>query len=355
MLEKFQELALRLEDLERKMSDPEVISNNTKYQELARQHAELKPGVEKFHRHQKILTEIEDTQILLKDPDLKDMAHEELKRLKEESEQLDKELLHYLLPSDPNDKKNAIVEIRSGTGGGEAALFASDLYRMYGRYADLQGWKVEVLSENLTDLGGIKEIVFSISGSGVFSRLKYESGTHRVQRVPETEAQGRIHTSAATVAVLPEAEEVDVKIDTGDLRVDTYRAQGAGGQHVNKTSSAVRITHMPSGIVVSCQTERSQHQNRDKCMQMLRAKLWDAQVEAQRKTEADLRKKQVGSGDRSEKIRTYNFPQSRVTDHRINLTLHCLEDILSGSKLGQLIDALQTEDRLTQLQHAQSA
>jgi peptide chain release factor 1 len=355
MLEKFQELALRLEDLERKMSDPEVISNTTKYQELARQHAELKPGVEKFHRHQKILAEIEDTQILLKDPDLKDMAHEELKRLKEESEQLDKELLHYLLPSDPNDKKNAIVEIRSGTGGGEAALFASDLYRMYGRYADLQGWKVDVLSENLTDLGGIKEIVFSISGPGVFSRLKYESGTHRVQRVPETEAQGRIHTSAATVAVLPEAEEVDVKIDTGDLRVDTYRAQGAGGQHVNKTSSAVRITHMPSGIVVSCQTERSQHQNRDKCMQMLRAKLWDAQVEAQRKTEADLRKKQVGSGDRSEKIRTYNFPQSRVTDHRINLTLHCLEDILSGSKLGQLIDALQTEDRLTQLQHAQSA
>ncbi len=349
MLDKLQELEYKYIDIERKMSDPEVISDHAAYQELIKKHNELEEGVVLFRRYKKIQDELAQAQELLKDPDMKDMAQEEVKSLEEELSKVQTELQIFLIPADPNDHRNAIVEIRSGTGGEEAALFAYELFRMYTRYAETKGWKVEVLSGNPTGIGGVKEVAFGIMGKGVFSRLKFESGTHRVQRVPETEASGRVHTSAATVAIMPEAEEVDVVIDSKDIKIDVFRASGAGGQHVNKTSSAVRLTHFPSGIVISCQDERSQFQNKDKAMRMLRAKLYEKKEEERRKQESDLRKNQVGSGDRSEKIRTYNFPQNRVTDHRIGLSLYSLTDFMEGI-CDEVFDALITADRLSKMQ-----
>ncbi len=349
MLEKLADLENKFLDLERKMSDPEVISDNTAYQELVKKHTDLKDAVDLFRRYKKTDAELSEAKEMLKDPELKEMALEEIKSLEKEAESLHEELQVYLVPQDPNDKKNAVVEIRSGTGGEEAALFAYELYRMYTRYAENKGWKMDILSENSTGLGGIKEIAFVIAGKGVFSRLKFESGTHRVQRVPETESSGRVHTSAATVAILPEAEEVDVVIESKDIKIDVFRASGAGGQHVNKTSSAVRLTHAPSGIVISCQDERSQFQNKDKAMRLLRSKLYEFQQAQKDKAYSDIRKSQVGSGDRSEKIRTYNYPQNRVTDHRIGLSLYSLTDFLDG-KCDEMFDGLIRADRLEKMQ-----
>lgn len=348
MFEQFQGLEDRLNDIERRISDPEVISNQSLYQELVKKHSELEEPVSYFRSLKKLEAELGDAQVLLKDPEMKEMAVSEIKSIEEQMAHFELQLQIFLLPKDPNDTKNAWVEIRSGTGGDEAALFAAELYRMYVRYAETKGWTVEVMSENLTEIGGVKEIVFSVSGQGVFSQLKFESGTHRVQRVPSTESSGRLHTSAATVAIMPEAEEVDIQIDQKDLRIDTYRASGAGGQHVNKTSSAIRITHIPTGVVVACQDERSQFQNKDKAMRVLRVRLYDKREEELRSKHADLRKSQVGSGDRSEKIRTYNFPQNRVTDHRIGLTLHNMQEVLSG-KLDAVVEALITADRLAKM------
>jgi len=349
MWEKLDDLEQKYLDLERRMSDPEVISNQTLYQELIKKHNELKDGVDLYVQYKQIRTQRSEAESLLKDPDFKEMAEAEISDLSKQQDELEKKLQIILIPPDPYDTRNAVVEIRSGTGGEEAALFGYELFRMYTRYAENKGWKVETLSENVTGMGGIKEVVFVISGRGVFSRLKFESGTHRVQRVPETESSGRVHTSAATVAILPEAEEVDIQIDPKDIRMDVFRASGAGGQHVNKTSSAVRLTHEPSGVVVSCQDERSQFQNRDKAMRMLRTKLFEAQVEEVRKKEANLRKSQVGSGDRSEKIRTYNYPQNRVTDHRINVSLYSLSQFLNGD-CDEMFDALIAADRLAKMQ-----
>jgi len=348
VLDKFEDILHRFADVERKMSDPEVISQQDTYQELVKKHSELKPAVDMFNRYKVVSTDLEGAKELLQDPEMKDMAEEEVASLSKEIKQLEHELQLFLIPKDPNDNKDAIVEIRSGTGGDEAALFAAELYRMYTRYAETQRWTVEIMSENVTGLGGIKEIAFALKGEHVYGRLKFESGTHRVQRVPDTEASGRVHTSAATVAILPEAEEVDVQIETKDLKIDTYRASGAGGQHVNKTDSAVRITHLPTGIVVACQDERSQFQNKDKCLRLLRTKLYEKTLEENAKKEAANRKIQVGSGDRSQKIRTYNYPQNRVTDHRINLTLYDLDDVLHG-KLDSVIDPLVAADQLERL------
>lgn len=348
MLSKLEALESSFIEIEQKLGDPEVISNQKRYMELLKKHSDLKEGVLLFRRYRKLISDLSDAKALLDDPEMGSMAEEELVGLESEKEGLEKELKEFLIPPDPDDYRNALIEIRSGTGGEEAALFASELYRMYTRYADSKGWKVEVMSLNETELGGIKEISFSVSGAGVFSRLKFESGTHRVQRVPATEASGRVHTSAATVAILPEAEEVDVTIDPKDLRIDTFRSSGAGGQHVNKTDSAVRITHLPSGVVVACQDERSQFQNKDKAMRMLRSKLYEQQLEERAKTEALNRKLQVGSGDRSQKIRTYNFPQGRVTDHRINVTVYKLPEFMNGD-LEDIISPLIAEDRLEKM------
>ena len=348
-LEQLASIQQRFQELERRMSDPEIISNQTKYQEIVKTHAELQPVVNLYKEYIEVTEEKESVESLLADPEMKEMAEGELQGLKEREETLINDLTLSLLPKDENDNKNAIVEIRLGTGGDEAALFAEDLLSMYLRYAEQNKWTVEVLSQQGTPIGGVKEVTLLISGKSVFGKLKFESGTHRVQRVPSTETQGRIHTSAATVAILPEAKDVDIKIDDKDLRIDTFRASGAGGQHVNKTSSAIRITHLPTGVVAACQDERSQFQNKDKAMQMLRAKLYDMENEKQKKERADARSAQLGSGDRSEKIRTYNWPQSRVTDHRINLTLHSLDKILNGD-LDPLIDALIQADQLEKMQ-----
>ena len=348
MIDKFQEIEDKFVDLERRMSDPGIISNQKIYQELVKKHADLKDSVEKFRRFKEVVSELTDAKELLLDPEMLEIAQQEVAVLNKEKAFLIESLELILIPSDPDDYKNAIVEIRSGTGGDEAALFASELYRMYTRYSESQDWKIEIMSENLTGLGGIKEIVFSVTGVGVFRQLKFESGTHRVQRVPDTESSGRVHTSAATVAIMPEAEEVDLIIDAKDLRIDTYRASGAGGQHVNKTDSAVRITHIPTGVVVACQDERSQFQNKDKAMRLLRTRIYEKEVEDRMKSEASARKIQVGSGDRSQKIRTYNYPQNRLTDHRINLTLYDLDHVLEG-KIGGLIQSLIKADQLEKM------
>jgi len=343
MYQKLSEVEERFEYLSVRLSDPDLIADRRLFTEVARERAGLLAIVETFRKYKGALEEIEGSEELLQDgdPGIRELAKEELAILRERKEALEGELELLLLPTDPRDSKNIILEIRAGTGGGEAALFAADLFRMYGRFAEGMGWKVEIMSSNQTELGGFKELVALISGKQVYSHLKYESGVHRVQRVPETEAQGRIHTSAVTVAILPEAEDVDVTINEDELKIDTYRASGAGGQHVNTTDSAIRITHLPSGLVVTCQDERSQHKNKAKALKILRSKLFEKQVEEQEREERESRRAQVGSGDRSQRIRTYNFPQNRLTDHRIGLTLYKLEQIVEG-ELEEVISALRT-------------
>jgi len=342
-------------DLEKLLSSPEVISDRERFLALSKEHSELKDIVEKFREYRKIIKEIEELKRMQKDKDkeIKDLADAELREHIEKEIRLKNELEVLLLPKDPNDEKNIFIEIRAGTGGEEAALFAGELLRMYLRYAEKNGFKTELISENPTGLGGYKEAVIGISGKGAYSKFKYESGTHRVQRVPRTESSGRIHTSAATVAVMLEAEEIDIKIEDRDLRVDTFRSGGAGGQNVNKVSSAIRITHIPTNTVVVCQDERSQHQNRAKGMRLLRTILLD-NMRTKQKTEIDeMRKIQVGSGDRSEKVRTYNYPQSRVTDHRIGFSVHNLSMVLDG-ELEDIVSALTTADRIAKLEKAKN-
>jgi len=344
---KLETLAERLEEINALLADPDTIANQTRFRDLSREHAQINPVVECFSRYQGTLDEIASAESMLKDsdPEIRSLADAELKQGKASLETLEFELQKLLLPKDPNDESNVYLEIRAGTGGDEAAIFSGDLFRMYSRYAELKRWKVEVISENPGEHGGYKEIIARIEGHGVYSRLKYESGAHRVQRVPETESQGRIHTSACTVAVMPEVPEVaEQEVNPNDLKIDTYRASGAGGQHVNKTDSAIRITHLPSGIVVECQDERSQHKNRARAMSLLQAKLYNAELDKQAKEQAATRKMLVGTGDRSERIRTYNFPQGRMTDHRINLTLYKLDDIMEGS-LDMVIDPLINENQ----------
>lgn len=348
MLEKLKEIAERYEALQRELTDPAVYGDTEKLKTVNRELKELTPVVEVYRRFEKASADHASAEELLGDPEFKEMAQEELAASKAEMEKLTGELKLLLLPTDPNDSRNVIMEIRGGVGGEEGALFAASLLRMYTMYAETKGWKTEIVNLNETELGGVKECSILIEGEGAYSRLKFESGVHRVQRVPETESGGRIHTSAATVAVLPEAEEVEFEINPADLQIDTYRASGAGGQHVNKTESAIRITHLPTGLVVECQDERSQYKNKDKAMKVLRSRLLEAEREKQAAATAAERKSQVGSGDRSERIRTYNFPQGRVTDHRIGLTLYKIEAIMNGT-LDELIDALVTADQAEKL------
>ena len=350
MLERLKELVLRQEDLETQLSDPSVYGDSGRLKQLQRELKELAPVVEAWRALSSSERRREEAEALLRDPEMKELAQEELSAARDEAERLKEELKLLLLPRDPNDSRNVILELRGGVGGEEGALFARSLLRMYGMYAQRRGWRMETLSLNETELGGVKECSVLIEGEGAFSRLKFESGVHRVQRVPETESGGRIHTSAATAAVLPEAEEVDVEIDPKDLQIDTYRSSGAGGQHVNKTESAIRITHLPTGLVVECQDERSQYKNKDKAMKVLRSRLYEREQAKRAEAAASERRSQVGSGDRSERVRTYNFPQGRVTDHRIGLTLYKLDAILDGD-LDEIIDALITADQAERLKN----
>ena len=348
MLEKLKEIALRYEDLQAQLADPGVYGDAVRLRDVTRELKELEPIVAAYHAWRAAQASRADAEELLHDPDLRELAQEEFAAARAECERLERELTLLLLPKDPNDRRNVILEIRSGVGGEESALFAGTLLRMYTMYAQSRGWRCETVNLSETELGGVKECSVLIEGEGAFSRLKFESGVHRVQRVPETESGGRIHTSAATVAVLPEAEEVDVEIDPKDLQIDTYRSSGAGGQHVNKTESAIRITHLPTGLGVECQDERSQYKNKDKAMKVLRSRLYERELARREEAEAASRRSQVGSGDRSERIRTYNFPQGRVTDHRIGLTLYKIDAILDGG-LDELIDALVTADQAEKL------
>jgi peptide chain release factor 1 len=344
----------RFQEVENLLGDPEIIKDQTTYQKLVREHADLNRIVTVYRDYKKIQADIVENQTLMDDgdADIKELAREELSELRRRESEIEADLRRRLLPKDPNDEKNVVLEIRAGTGGEEAALFAADLYRMYSRYAESRNWKVEVLTHHPTGVGGLKEIIAIVQGKGAYSALKYESGTHRVQRVPTTETQGRIHTSAVTVAVLAEAEEVEVDIDPADLKVDVFRSSGPGGQSVNTTDSAVRITHLPSGLVVTCQDEKSQHKNKNKALKVLRARLLDRMVSQQDQERSQQRKHQVGSGDRSERIRTYNFPQGRVTDHRVGLTLYRLEGILQGD-LQEIVQELTTHYQTQALQNVE--
>jgi peptide chain release factor 1 len=354
MFDKLKGVEDRFCQLEVLLSDPKILQNREAYNQYAREHAEISDIVNTFRAFKKIDQELDESLELLKDsdPDIKNLAKDEIERLTGEKERLELLLRQLLIPKDPLDQKNVLLEIRAGTGGDEAGLFAGDLFKMYSRYAENQNWRIEVMSHHATGVGGLKEVVALVNGKGAFSRLKYESGTHRVQRVPTTETQGRIHTSAVTVAVLPEAEDVEVAIDPGDLRVDVFRSSGPGGQSVNTTDSAVRITHLPTGLVVTCQDEKSQHKNKAKALKVLRSRLLDQMVQEQNAKRSQERKSQVGSGDRSERIRTYNFPQGRLTDHRIGLTLYRLDTILQGD-LDEVIDSLVTYYQSQALQHVQ--
>jgi peptide chain release factor 1 len=354
MFDKLKGVEDRFCQLESLLSDPKILQNREVYNQYAREHAEIIEIVNAFRTYKQIDRELDESLELLQDgdPEIKSLAKDEIERLAEEKEKLESTLKQLLIPKDPLDQKNVLLEIRAGTGGDEAGLFANDLFKMYNRYAETQNWHIEVMSHHATGVGGLKEIVALIKGKGVYSRLKYESGTHRVQRVPTTETQGRIHTSAVTVAVLPEAEEVEIQIDPAELRVDVYRSSGPGGQSVNTTDSAVRITHLPTGLVVTCQDEKSQHKNKAKALKVLRARLLDQMIQDQNAKRSQERKSQVGSGDRSERIRTYNFPQGRLTDHRIGLTLYRLDTIMQGD-IDEVIDALVTYHQSQVLQHVQ--
>ena len=348
MFQKLEAVEKRYEELTKQISDPEIIANQSEWQKLIKEHGSISEIVQKYREYKKVLQEIEDAKAMLEDKELKELAEMELEEAKEKLPKIEEEVKVLLLPKDPNDDKNVICEIRAGAGGEEAALFAGTLFRMYSMYAERKHWKLEILNENETGLGGYKEISFMITGKGAYSRLKFESGVHRVQRVPDTESSGRIHTSTATVAVLPEVEEVEIEINPADIKMEVYRASGAGGQHVNKTSSAVRLIHIPTGMIAECQTERSQLQNREYAMRLLRSRLYEKEQAEQDQKLASERKSQVGTGDRSEKIRTYNYPQGRITDHRIGLSIYQMEDFLNGN-LDEMIDSLITADRAEKL------
>ncbi|MDH5649041.1 MAG: peptide chain release factor 1 [Gammaproteobacteria bacterium] len=354
---KLENLVQRAEEINAELSDPGITSNQNQFRKLSQEYAEISPVVAQYQAYRQVFEEKQSAEAMLNDSDteIRKMAHEELAGLEQKIESLEQELQKLLLPKDPNDERNIFLEIRAGTGGDEAALFAGDLFRMYSYFAEAHKWKVEVISSSASEVGGYKEIITRIIGRGAYSRLKFESGGHRVQRVPQTETQGRIHTSACTVAVMPEADEIgDIEINPADLRIDTYRASGAGGQHVNRTDSAVRITHIPSGMVVECQDERSQHKNKASAMSVLRSRLLEKQQREQQEKEAATRKSLVGSGDRSQRIRTYNFPQGRVTDHRINLTLYKLDQVMMGD-LDDIIDPLIATDQAEMLAELASA
>ena len=348
MFQKLEDVEKRYEELTVQISDPEVIARTSEWQKLMKEHAEIAPVVEKYREYKKTEKTVEESKEMLSDPELKELAEIELEEAKKRLPEIEEEIKILLIPKDPDDDKNTICEIRAGAGGEEAALFAGTLFRMYSMYAERKHWKIDVLNENETGLGGYKEITFMVTGKGVYSRLKFESGAHRVQRVPDTESSGRIHTSAATVAVLPVVEDVEIEINPSEIKMDVFRASGAGGQHINKTSSAVRLTHVPTGIVAECQTERSQLQNREYAMRLLKTRLYEMEKEKRDKELAQERKSQVGTGDRSEKIRTYNYPQGRITDHRIGLSIFQMENFLNGD-LDEMIDALITADRAEKL------
>ena len=348
MFDKLEQVEARYEELTKLISDPEIIANHTEWQKLIIEHSSIEEIVQKYREYKKEKQRMEDAKEMMEDKELKELAEEDFHEAKERLPHIEEELKTLLIPKDPNDDKNIICEIRAGAGGEEAALFAGTLFRMYSMYAERKHWKIEILNENETGLGGYKEISFMVTGKGAYSRLKFESGVHRVQRVPDTESSGRIHTSTATVAVLPVVEDVEIEINPADIKMEVFRASGAGGQHINKTSSAVRLIHEPTGIVVECQTERSQLQNREYAMKMLRSRLYNIEKEKQDSEIANARKTQVGSGDRSEKIRTYNYPQGRITDHRIGMSIFQMENFLNGD-LDEMIDNLSAADRAERL------